>query len=184
MLQFPLMQSMANYLKSYYNNRFSFSIFTNGTLISDEVIDFFINNNVFVTLSMDGSKDTQDLNRRLKNNQGTFQILEPILKKLVTHHIPLRIRMTVTPNNCNRLFENIEHFVDKYGIMDIQEEIDRFIYWDEDKIDILIGQYQKIIDYIVEGYIKNQNFSWKNYEKRVHPFIDQSGRIKGARCGC
>ena len=83
LLQFNLMEKMAEYLKRNYDERFGLSLFTNGTLISDEVVDFFRENKVFVTLSIDGSKATQDKNRRFKNNQGTFEILEPILQKLI-----------------------------------------------------------------------------------------------------
>lgn len=183
LLQFNLMEKMAEYLKRNYDERFGLSLFTNGTLISDEVVDFFRENKVFVTLSIDGSKATQDKNRRFKNNQGTFEILEPILQKLIASKVSLRIRMTVTPDNCDKLFDNIKFFVEKYALTDIQEEVDRFTYWNENQIDILIEQYDQIINYLLGFYKSDNSFRWKNYEKRIHPFVNQSWKVQRGRCG-
>jgi len=183
LLQFKLMQKITEYLKTNYKDRFGLSLYTNGTLISNEVISFFLENKLFVTLSIDGAQETQDKNRKFLNNRGTFHILEPIVNKLVACDIPLRIRMTVTPNNCDKLYENIRYFVDTYGLMDIQEEIDRFTFWDDKQIDILISQYNKIIDYLIDKYKSSNLFHWVNYEKRIFPFINQTGIQKGARCG-
>lgn len=184
LLQFDLMKKISSYLKYYYPDRYAFSIYTNGTLINDEVLKFFIENNVFLTLSMDGSKETQDLNRVFRNNKGTFSTLTPILEKVISMNIPRRIRMTVTPNNCMHLFENIKYFFEKYGITDIQEEVDRTIFWKEEEIDILLDQYKKIVDYIVQHYKEDETFYWKNYETRISPFINQFGnKQQMSRCG-
>jgi uncharacterized protein len=183
LLQFKLMRSMTEYLNKNYKDRYGLSIYTNGTLITEETLEFFAKNRVFVTLSMDGAKTTQDLNRKLKNGKDSYNLLHPIIQKLLDRKISLRIRMTVTPNNCEHLFENIKFWVDNYSIMDIQEEIDRYALWSEDKIEVLVGQYKLLVEYLVACYKKDTKFSWKNFEKRVYPYVDQSGRYQIARCG-
>lgn len=183
LLEFDLMKKITNYLKNNYINRYGLSIYTNGTLINNEIIDYFVKNNVFITLSIDGREETQNENRRFKNNKGTFGILEKIIKKLVNQNINVRIRMTITPNNCNKLFDNMKYFYETYGIKDIQEEVDRFAIWNEEQINILIDQYNNIINYIVNFYELDKLFYWINYEKRVLPFINQVSKRKGARCG-
>ncbi len=183
LLQFDLIKKITDYLRDYYPNRYALSIYTNGTLIDNKVLEFFKKNNVFLTLSMDGSEETQDLNRVYKNNKGTFSKLLPILNKIVLSSIPVRVRMTVTPNNCNKLFDNIKFFHEQFGIIDIQEEVDRFTFWKDEEINVLIEQYKQIVDYIIHHYKTDETFYWKNYEKRISPFINQIGNNQVGRCG-
>jgi len=183
LVQFELMKKITDYLRIHYVGRYGLSIITNGTLVTDEVIDFFLKNNVFVTLSMDGSKETQDMNRRFKNNQGTFLILEPLLKKIIAYRIRLRIRMTITPDNCAKLFDNMNYFIEELGITDLQEEVDRFTKWDENHLTTLINQYDEIINYLIMRYKSDPLFYWKNYEERISPFLGQTNMQKKARCG-
>ena len=185
LLQFELMKKIAGYLRYYYPERYSFNIYTNGTLITDEVLDFFRENKVHLTLSIDGAKYTQDMNRLYKDGQGTFDTLKPILDKVINMNLPRRIRMTVTPNNCMHLFENIKFFYEKYCITDIQEEVDRTVFWKKEDIDILIQQYKDIVDYLVAHYKADESFYWSNYETRILPFINNPKQEKRpiSRCG-
>ncbi len=51
---------------------FENSIQTNGTLITEEIADFFKENNFFVGLSLDGPRALNNKTRRYKNGRGTF----------------------------------------------------------------------------------------------------------------
>jgi uncharacterized protein len=179
LLKFNLMKDMQSYLSKEYPGRYSFSIYTNGTLINDEVMDFFNKNNVYVVLSTDGPKEVHDRDRVFPDGSGTFDRIYPSLLRLDKNHS--RIRMTVTPNNVDGLFENMMFFHD-LGFNDIQEEVDRFVKWPEDKIDTLVGQYKKLEDFLVENYSKDQDFHWTNYERRIFPFVSPKNTNR-SRCG-
>ena len=54
---------------------------TNGTLVTDKVLDFCVENNFTLGFSLDGPKELHDLTRRFRNQQSSFyQTLEAVKK--------------------------------------------------------------------------------------------------------
>ncbi|MBN2260738.1 MAG: radical SAM protein, partial [Clostridiales bacterium] len=49
-----------------------FNITTNGTLLTDKVIDYFIENDISILISLDGPKCIHDSKRLFKNKKGTY----------------------------------------------------------------------------------------------------------------
>lgn len=54
---------------------FTFSITTNGTICNDEIEKFFTENKIHVLLSIDGSKDIQDVNRPRQGGGGSYDLV-------------------------------------------------------------------------------------------------------------
>lgn len=53
-----------------------FTIVTNGTILTHDIIDFFRENNFFVTVSIDGPESIHDYNRKFgATKQGTFDTI-------------------------------------------------------------------------------------------------------------
>lgn len=179
LMKFGLMKEMEEYLKKNYPNRYSFSIYTNGTFINDEVLDWFKKNKVHVTLSIDGPKEVNDINRVYPDGSSSFDKIKHVLDGLDRNSS--RIRMTVTPNNVENMFESMKFFYD-LGFSDIQEEVDRFAKWSEDKIDILVNEYKRLGDFLVNVYTNDPSVHWRNYERRVFPFASPQNKRR-SRCG-
>jgi uncharacterized protein len=59
--------------------QFSFSLTTNGTLLPDDIITYFIHNHISMLISLDGPKEVHDRYRFFSNGQGAF---DSILKNL------------------------------------------------------------------------------------------------------
>lgn len=178
LLEFNLIKKITNYLKTHYKNRYSLSMFTNGTLINENVIEYLRTNRVHVTLSVDGPKEVNDTNRIFPNGSGAFGKTQASLNKLDRRNT--KIRMTITPNNVAYLFDSIMYFYE-LGYHDIQEEVDRFITWPMESINRLISEYKKLGLFLVDKY-RDSSFHWKNYEQRVFPFLSSKNTRRG-RCG-
>lgn len=84
LLEFDLLQKCVEYAEQKLNGKeIEYSITTNATLLTDEIIDYLISNNFFVTVSIDGPREIQDECRRfLHSNNGTFDIVMRNLKKI------------------------------------------------------------------------------------------------------
>jgi len=79
-----------------------FSLTTNGTLLTDEVIDFFQAHRFGVTISMDGPKDLHDKRRSFLTSRGerkgSYDLILPRVKRLLQRYTarPVVARVTVT----------------------------------------------------------------------------------------
>lgn len=81
LLQFKLMKRCVDYCNSIsINNKIDFIITTNATLLTEEIIRFFIKNNFALTVSLDGPASEHDKNRISINGDKTFQKIWNSLK--------------------------------------------------------------------------------------------------------
>ncbi|MEM3712271.1 MAG: radical SAM protein [Thermoproteota archaeon] len=77
LLNFRLIKDVVNYVKQNYSKRYqiSFTITTNGTLLTSEIIDFLLSNNFSIFVSLDGPREEHDRNRIYANGKGSFDIV-------------------------------------------------------------------------------------------------------------
>lgn len=82
LLNFDLIKQCIEYSKQKFKiKKCDFSITTNGSLLTKEKAEFFVNNDVMIFVSLDGPMAVQDMNRRfLSNGNGTFNIVYNNLK--------------------------------------------------------------------------------------------------------
>ena len=59
---------------------------TNGSLLSDSVIEYLVDNKVMLTVSLDGPKSIHDRNRHLKNGMGTYDMVMENVNKIRKRH--------------------------------------------------------------------------------------------------
>lgn len=103
LLEFVRIKEIVSYAEEIFDGKeILFGITTNATLLNEEVIDFLIEHNFNITISIDGPKEVQNKNRKFKNGQGSFDIVlsnvsmifnkNPALMKSIT------ISMVIDPN--------------------------------------------------------------------------------------
>ena len=98
----------------------TFSLTTNATLLTDEIIDFLADHRVGVTVSMDGPPDLQNKHRVFKNGKGSYEVIEPRLRKLLARHktraITARVTLTDGVTDVVRIYK---HLKDEIGFHEI-----------------------------------------------------------------
>jgi uncharacterized protein len=79
----------------------TFSITTNGTLLTEGDADFFETFGFAVTVSLDGPRDTHDRLRMYRSGAGSFDRIMTNLQPLLTRQRQMQVsaRVTVTPAN-------------------------------------------------------------------------------------
>ncbi len=94
-----LIRKTITHAKEHHSNRsFQYSVTTNGTLIDEEVVTLFKENNFTVVVSMDGVGGTQDTLRPYKNGRGSSADIVRNVGSL-TKHMPATVRCTLTRRN-------------------------------------------------------------------------------------
>jgi uncharacterized protein len=72
LLNYELVRSVIEYANTQYGNNIIYSISTNGTLLSSERLQFLIESNVNIFISLDGPQEEHDRIRVTANNRGSF----------------------------------------------------------------------------------------------------------------
>ena len=105
LLNFKLMRRIVAYAEEKGHaekKKVDFSITTNGTLLTDTVIDFFQQHRFGITISMDGPKELHDKRRSFLTSNGTrkgsYEVIQPRLERLFERYTarPVVARVTVT----------------------------------------------------------------------------------------
>lgn len=104
LLEFNLMKNIIAYIKSNYPEKnITYTVTTNGTLLTSDVIKFLSDNNFTLIISLDGHKECQDANRRFVNGKGTFNTvienINTIRNRYPDFFSKVMINSVVSPNS-------------------------------------------------------------------------------------
>lgn len=81
LLEFKLIKQCVDYIKKLIEGKsYGFGLTTNGTLLTEQVVDYLIDNNFDISISLDGSKSEHDKNRKFLSGEGSFdKIMENVV---------------------------------------------------------------------------------------------------------
>jgi uncharacterized protein len=90
----------------------TFSITTNGTLLTEADADFFESHGFAVTISLDGPRDAHDALRPYKSGRGSFDTVMRRVRPLLARQRRMQVsaRVTVTPSNLD-LRRTLDEFI-------------------------------------------------------------------------
>jgi uncharacterized protein len=124
-----------------------FVIITNGTILSQPIIDFIRDNISFVTVSIDGPKEINDLNRVFKNGIGSYNRIIRFIEAIQTRtNCSIQYEATYTQSHIDLGYSrsDVQRFLNaKFhinGILADEETLDSYNvvdYWKSIKLDDL-----------------------------------------------
>lgn len=161
LLQFDLIKKIITYCNDVFRgHKIIYSITTNGTLLTDEIMDFLVKNQVYITVSFDGPKKIHDKNRRFVNGTGSYDVVIKNLERLkhkCENKMKCTVNMVVDPDNdyqeiCNFFHEPIVKGLNVHWNMveednDIKRTGDQFAS---------AYEYQTFLGYV--RYFREKNF--------------------------
>jgi uncharacterized protein len=81
LLEISNIENLINYInENYPGKKMDYSLTTNGTIFTDKNIQFFIDNNFNIMISLDGPKELHNTNRVFSNGKGSFDKIMENLK--------------------------------------------------------------------------------------------------------
>lgn len=112
LLEITLIKKIVDYAKVLFEGKkLTFSMTTNGSLLTDEIIKYLEEQDVILMISLDGPKEINDLNRVFANGSGTYEtVIGRIrnLEKLAPEYAKkLSISMVMDPRNDFDCFNSI-----------------------------------------------------------------------------
>lgn len=144
-LNFDIVKYIINKIDCEIDNTVSYGITTNGSLLTDNMIQFLTQKCDYnLSVSIDGKKETHDYNRRARDNKSYYELIISNAKKMLALKPDTRIRMTFDRHNVKNLYENILYFLES-GFKYVVPAADIFSKdWAEDDFYELKLQMKKI----------------------------------------
>ena len=142
---------LTDHIRSTCGDNFDLSLTTNGVLLTEEKLAYMKANQIGILLSIDGGKETQDYNRPCRSGESSFDILSPILPKVLENYPDVTFRSTVTPKTCDRLFEDMM-FAMSEGFQNYFVMPNEFEAWSEEASGTLKREFYKFVDYYIESF--------------------------------
>lgn len=87
LLKLQFIKECVAYVEEHYPDRLvSFGMTTNGTLLTPEVADYLVAHKFNITISLDGSRESHDANRKFVNGKGSFDVIMNNIKQANLHN--------------------------------------------------------------------------------------------------
>lgn len=87
------------------------SIVTNGTLLTDEILEAIKANGVALGISIDGSKLAQDNNRKFNSGINSYESVMEAIEKCRKHGVEFSISSTISWDNINNFTETMNNIL-------------------------------------------------------------------------
>ena len=143
---------------------------TNGTLINNEWAEFFKENNFSVGLSLDGNKETHDLNR-LKNNTSSYDKVLDGLNILIKHKVKHGVLCYANPDTDSVAI--FRHFV-QLGIRKIDFMLPIISHHSNAEVDV-----EKVSNYFIQLF--HEWFDLNNPNIKIRIFEDILSLLLGGK---
>lgn len=155
---------VVEHIRSNYGD-YSISITTNGTLLNEEVYEFFKANNVGMLLSLDGMKEIQDFNRPYHNGKGSFDNID--IDMHLKYYPNGTFRATVDPDTVHLLYKNYLWGEEK-GFTNCSFILNAGGEWTDEKIDIFKNELDKVANHIIKCKNNNENYMrYNEFDNRL-----------------
>ncbi|MFX1566365.1 MAG: radical SAM protein [Promethearchaeota archaeon] len=182
-LCFDLIQRAVEYINNQVRARdrlVDFSITSNGTLLSEEILDFLNKENITLCISIDGTRHVHNKYRRFPDGRGSF---DDVVEKL---HLSLRklgevqVNTVYSPDTLDSLSECVSFFT-QLGISSIHLNPNIRASWTKQVLPRFRKTYRKIADLYIEKYQQSQEIAVNLIDSKIILFL-KGGYFALDRC--
>jgi uncharacterized protein len=190
LLNFPVMRTTVAYAKrraAESGKQIEFSLTTNATLLTEEIIEFLSEHKIGVTVSIDGDRELNDSQRVFKNGKGSYDVIVPNIKKLLKRHrtnsIGARVTLTAGVSDVRRIYKHLTEEIgfDAAGFSPATANPNRLYSIGPQKMDNVLDQFASLAWEYRDNALENRQHGFTNASdtlKELH-----SGISKAYACG-
>jgi uncharacterized protein len=182
LLNFPVMKSTVQYAErrmAELQKQIEFSVTTNATLLTEEIVDFLSEHRIGVTVSIDGDQELNDRMRVFHDGRGSYSVIAPrirnLLKKHRTNSIGARVTLTSQVTDVKKIYRHLttELGFDSVGFSPATASPDRLYHIGSRKMDNILDSFTELA------------WEYRDYavEDRQHGFTNVSDTLKELHTG-
>jgi uncharacterized protein len=190
LLNFPVLQKTIAYARrraAEVGKDVDFSLTTNATLLKPEIIEFLAENNVGVTISIDGPREVQDKFRVFNNGAGSYDVVAPKIRELLRRHrsrpIGARVTLTSADLDVRRIYRHLTEDIGfwEVGFAPVTTSPNRAHAIGEGGYDQMLEQFRELADEFLEASVANRHHGFSNVKETLEEL--HKGVSKAFPCG-
>lgn len=171
LMNFPLLESVVQYAQDQSNalgRHIDFSLTTNATLLTPSIIDFLATNRIGVTVSMDGPPEMHNALRVFANGRGSYDIVAPKVRELLSKHhtrpIAARVTLTSGVTDVRRIYQHLKHELGfhEVGFAPVTTAKDRLYAIGEPGMDRVFDQFRALAEEYLEFALRGELHGFSN----------------------
>jgi uncharacterized protein len=190
LLNFPVLERTVAYARTRAaeaGKTVDFSLTTNATLLRPDIIDFLADNDIGVTISIDGPEDVQDRFRVFTNGLGSYDVAAPRIKALLARHRtrPIGARVTLTRQTLDirRIYRHLTGDMGfwEVGFAPVTTAPQRDYAIGGEGFDTLLEQFRALAYEYRDAALDNRHHGFSNVRETLQEL--HQGHAKAYPCG-
>lgn len=162
---------LTNYLRNEYKQPFKLSITSNCVMMTEDKLKFLEENDIGLLFSIDGDKETQDINRPFHNGKSSFDVLKDKIPLILKYFPGMTFRATIHRPTTKHTFHNMKfaienNYTNMFFIPNVFDE------WTQGDKNILKAQLSLFGDYFIENARQGKIIHLNNLDKIFPKILD------------
>lgn len=144
----------------------SFRMSTNGTLLSENLMQRLYSNGVFISLSIDGHPEIHDRHRVDAGGKSTSHKVAKAAETMLRYNPATNVTCVISPDTASQICESVD-YIFNLGFRYITTTLDYSADWQVGHFDILKKSYQKLSKWYIDKMKKNERFYLSFFDERI-----------------
>lgn len=183
LIDFTLIQDIVDYCGRIKGIKFKYTISTNGILLDEEMVRFFIKYSFTIKISLDGREHVNDVNRVDFKGEGSYKFVNrkiPLLNEYQkkTRKI-VQVTSVFTADTIEHYSDTLEYLVNVKNFRYISTTLDTNTIWSSDEKKVIEYEIRKAFDFFLESFKRGNPFYWKN----AFTYYNNLGKERERVCG-
>ena len=168
---------LTKYIREEYRKPFNLSITSNCVLMTEDKLKFMKKNNIGLLFSIDGDKETQDINRPFHSGKGSFDVLKDKIPMILKYFPNMTFRATIHRPTAKNTFHNMKFAIEQgYNNMFFIPNV--FDEWSEGDKNILKEQVELFGDYFIDNARQGKMIHLNNLDKIFPKILEINSAYK------
>ncbi len=190
LMNYPVLSRAVPYAKAQaaaYGKRVEFNLTTNATLLTPKMIAFLADEDISVTVSIDGPREMQNRFRVFHDGSGSYDVMLPRVQELLRRHRsrPIGARVTLT-SQVSDVLGIYRHLTDEIGFQEVgfapvTTSPDRDHALDASGFDQMVTQFTALADEFLQAALAGRHHGFSNVSETLGEI--HKGVSKAYPCG-
>lgn len=169
LLRFDLIKRITGYIREKEQETgtpVSLGVTSNGTLLTEPILDFFGEEGVGLCISIDGPPHVHDLNRCYEDGRGSFKDVARNLSLALERLGTLQVNAVYGPNTIDLLADTVL-FLTQLGVSAIHVNPDISALWGESTYAKLKGTCMQVANHYIQSYERGQEIAVNLIDSKI-----------------